>query len=388
MVGDDELVKIAVLENRVDVARLHPRAQVLHQLIGIEDVTSDLVAKANLVLGTAKLIQFGGALLELHLIQAAAQDLHCERLVLELAALVLAGNHRTRGNVRDPHGRVGGVDALAAVTRRVIDVDAKVLGVDVDLDVIRKDREHLDTGERRLTALLLVRWRDAHQAMHALLGTEHAVCVVTVHGEGCMVNADDLCLWGIVHVYGPPASVTVAQVHAEEHVAPVLRLKPALARRHRHDGVTVVEVVGKPAGELKLGKVMLEGGGDRGRLCEKVVVRGLLAKLERSASVVELGARSVYASNVGFCSGETRHGFARGVGVIPEARGGALLLELSNGSPQLVDMKVALNLVEPSGQGVERGAIDIRHGYLFLPWQFLNFLPLPQGQGSFLPTPT
>ena len=26
--------------------------------------------------------------------------------------------------------------------------------------------------------------------------------------------------------------------------------------------------------------------------------------------------------------------------------------------------------------------------YRFLPWQFLNFLPLPQGQGSVRPTPT
>ena len=26
--------------------------------------------------------------------------------------------------------------------------------------------------------------------------------------------------------------------------------------------------------------------------------------------------------------------------------------------------------------------------YLFLPWQFLNFLPLPHGQGSLRPTPT
>ena len=135
----------------------------------------------------------------------------------------------------------------------MIYVDAKVLGVNVDFNVIRQNRQHLDTREGRLPALLLVCGRDAHQAMYALLCAEHTVGVVSMHREGGMVDAYDLCLRGVIDINRPAAPVAVAQVHVKEHVAPVLGLEPALARRHRHDGVTVGEVVGEPAGKLKLG---------------------------------------------------------------------------------------------------------------------------------------
>ena len=56
-------------------------------------------------------------------------------------------------------------------------------------------------------------------------------------------------------------------------------------------------------------------------------------------------------------------------------------------------MQVALNLGQALLQGVEVGGRDVRdlvllsrRHYRFRPWQFLNFLPLPQGQGSLRPT--
>ena len=50
-------------------------------------------------------------------------------------------------------------------------------------------------------------------------------------------------------------------------------------------------------------------------------------------------------------------------------------------------MQVALDLVKARGQRGEVGLLASAI-YLFLPWQFLNFLPLPHGQGSLRPTPT
>ena len=159
----------------------------------------------------------------------------------------------------------------------VVDVDAQVLGVDIDLDVIGQNRKDLNAGERRLSALLLVCGRDAHKAMHALLGAKHAVGVVPMHREGGVINTNDLGLGRVVDVHRPTAPVAVAQVHAEKHAAPVLRFEATLAGGHRHDGVTVVKIIREPAGKLELRKVLLERAGDRGRLGEKVVIRRLLA---------------------------------------------------------------------------------------------------------------
>ena len=67
------------------------------------------------MLGSPQLVELGLALGKLELIEAAAQDVHGKRLVLELAALVLAGDDGVCGKVRDADGGVGGVDTLATV---------------------------------------------------------------------------------------------------------------------------------------------------------------------------------------------------------------------------------------------------------------------------------
>ena len=122
----------------------------------------------------------------------------------------------------------------------VEDVYAQVVRVNLDLDVVRQDGQDLHAGKRGLAALLGVRGRDAHQAVHALLGAKHAIGVLAAHREHGAVEANDLARLGVVDGDGPAAAVAVALVHAEEHLAPVLRLKASLARRHRYDGVAVV----------------------------------------------------------------------------------------------------------------------------------------------------
>jgi hypothetical protein len=53
-----------------------------------------------------------------------------------LAALVLAGDHDAGRQVGDAHRRLGLVDVLAAGAGGAVGVDAQVLVVDLDLDVV------------------------------------------------------------------------------------------------------------------------------------------------------------------------------------------------------------------------------------------------------------
>jgi hypothetical protein len=65
--------------------------------------------------------------------QTCAQHLHRFHAVLQLTALVLHGYHQTRGLVRDSHGRVGGVDALATRSAGSVHVNLEVALVDGDV---------------------------------------------------------------------------------------------------------------------------------------------------------------------------------------------------------------------------------------------------------------
>lgn len=136
VIANNKRIQIAIVKNGLDVAGLHARTQVLNHLVRVEHVAADLVAKTNRGLGSANLVQGLGTLLELNLVQASLEDLHARGLVLDLAALVLAGDHNAAGEMRHAHGGVGGVNALTARAARVVHVHADVIGTDFDVDII------------------------------------------------------------------------------------------------------------------------------------------------------------------------------------------------------------------------------------------------------------
>src|SRR6266566_986064 len=77
--------------------------------------------------------------------QPRAKDRHRLRLVLELAALVLAGDDLARRQMRDPHRRVRGVHTLTAVTAGAIEVDLQILLVDDEVGLLGFGQD----GDRR-----------------------------------------------------------------------------------------------------------------------------------------------------------------------------------------------------------------------------------------------
>ena len=128
------------VEHRVEVAVEHPV-----EVVGLvaDAVVGDPVLRV--VVGAHALGAVDGAYLAAAVgrrlgllglvgdrLQARAQHVHRARLVLQLRALVLAGHDHAGGQVGDPDGGVGGVDALPALARGPEDVDAQVLLVDLD----------------------------------------------------------------------------------------------------------------------------------------------------------------------------------------------------------------------------------------------------------------
>src|ERR1700730_11236383 len=109
-----ELVEVAV-EHGGHVPRLRTGALVLDELIGGEHVPPDEVARpADLPLGAGEGRHLRPPLLPLAFRPLRGQHTQGPRLVLDLAALVLAGDHDVGREMGEAHRRVGDVDVLAA----------------------------------------------------------------------------------------------------------------------------------------------------------------------------------------------------------------------------------------------------------------------------------
>ena len=172
--GPHEVVEVAV-EDRLGVAGLVVRPEVLDHLVGMEDVAPDLVAPAGLDVLALQLPDLGLLLLEGSLEETGLQDADRHLLVLGLAPLVLALGDDPGLEVGQPDGRVGLVDVLAAGALRSEGVDPDLVPVQLDLDVVVGLRQDLDEGEGRLAPLLGVERADPDEAVDAALGAQPAV---------------------------------------------------------------------------------------------------------------------------------------------------------------------------------------------------------------------
>src|SRR4029077_5007455 len=91
------------------------------------------------------------ARLPFHLIEARPQDLERPGLVLVLRLLVLLDHDEATRQMGNPHRTVGRVDRLTAGSACPEDVNAQILLVDADIDLLRL-RQHGNSGSRGVDA--------------------------------------------------------------------------------------------------------------------------------------------------------------------------------------------------------------------------------------------
>src|SRR5215210_7847287 len=168
-VGVDQVIQVAV-EDPVHVGGLRPGAVVLYHLVGVEDVGADLAPPLDVRPFAFQGGQLLLALLPLELEEARPQDPHRYLAVLVLAALVLALDDGTGGEVCDPDRRVGLVDVLSSGSRRPVRVYLEVLLVDLDLDRVAHDRGDRDRREASVSPSASVERADPDQPMYPPLG--------------------------------------------------------------------------------------------------------------------------------------------------------------------------------------------------------------------------
>ena len=109
---------------------------IVHHRIGLKDVRPDLAAKGDVPLLLVHFRLLRVALGDRALVEPRLEHLHRGRLVLPLAALLLAGHDDVRRQVSNPHCRRRLVDVLAALAGRAEHIDAQVIVLDFDFDLV------------------------------------------------------------------------------------------------------------------------------------------------------------------------------------------------------------------------------------------------------------
>ena len=107
------------------------------------------------------------------------------------------------------------------------------------------DRKHLHLGERGLAAALVIKRRDTHKPVRALLHRQLAVEVITVHNKGGGLNAGLLGVGDVVDVHLVASLFRPTYVHAHEHLRPVRRVYATGAGADVDHGLALVVFAGE-----------------------------------------------------------------------------------------------------------------------------------------------
>src|SRR5215218_9965140 len=261
----NEAVEVAV-EHALRVPDLETGAGVLHELVGVQGVGADrFAAEAGVGSAAAFLRQQRLAFLLGPLHEPCLQNAQRRLLVRRLRALVLALDDDARREVREPHGRVGLVDVLAACSLRAVRVDLEVALVDLDRRVVGEKWSDDHRREGGMPAVGRVERALAHEAVLPALGPEDPVRVLALDGEGRALQTR-LLAWARLQQLDAEAAVrSPTLVHPQHHLGPVLCVGAAGAGLQRDDGVARVVLAVEERGFLQaveLAPERLDGGGD------------------------------------------------------------------------------------------------------------------------------
>src|SRR6266567_1040191 len=216
----DEIIEVAV-EHRLRAPHLVVRAQVLDPRL-VEHVRADLVPPADVGFRIFELLLLGLALADLELVELGLEHGHRFGAIAVLRAIVLALHDDVGRQMGDAHRGIGLVDVLAAGARRAEGVDAKFRRIDLDVDGLVDFGIDKDAGKGSVPARVGIERALAHQAMHAGLGAQIAIRVISVDLDARALDPGDFTRGFLENFRLIALALAVAEIHPQQHRGPVL----------------------------------------------------------------------------------------------------------------------------------------------------------------------
>ena len=125
--------------------------------------------------------------------------------------------------------------------------------------------------------MIAVEGRQAHQPMNSFFGLEVAIGRLAINLQRGALYARFFALREVKHLSMIAVSLGPAQVHSQQHLAPVLGVNASSARLYRKDGWAVVI----RAGEGKLDLFVLQHPEEALRLLAELFLQGGILLAER-----------------------------------------------------------------------------------------------------------
>ena len=174
--------------------------------------------------------------------QAGAQHGQSLRLVLQLGAFIRTAHGQAGGNVLDLHGGVGGVHALAALTRGAADADFQVVRINLHVHFLGF-RQYGHGGGAGVDAALRLGGGHALDAMDAALVFQAFIHIGTRHEKYYFPETAQVGGIGIHGLHLPALRFGIAAVHAVEVGGKQGGFAATRAGADFHDGVAGIHGV-------------------------------------------------------------------------------------------------------------------------------------------------
>src|SRR5918996_3687415 len=100
--------------------------------------------------------------------------------------------------------------------------------------------------------LICIKWRDAHQPMHAALGLQMSVAVLARYEQSHRFDSDFFALLNVHCLRFETAALDPALVHPKQHVSPIAGFGPACAGMNRDKRVRAIVFAGQELAQLEL----------------------------------------------------------------------------------------------------------------------------------------
>src|SRR5271165_4510212 len=322
-VGADEGLQIAV-NHAIDVADLGLGAVILDHAVRLQDVGANLRAEFNIEFRVLNFLGGGALFLHFKFIELRAQHAHGAFFILVLRALILAIGYESGREVSDANRGIRGVHMLSALAAGAISIDADIFRLDDNFNAFVNFRRHVDAGKGSMAPLGLIEGRNADEAVHADLALQKSEGVLAVHGKRRGLQPSLFTGLVVVEYSLEALPLSPAQIHAQEHVGPILRLGAAGSGMDGDDGVAGVVL----AGEQCLGFETVEQLAQRADFALQVGVDALafFGEIEVGGNVFAAARQVGVVGEHVFQALLLAHHLLRALRIRPQIRVGRLLL--------------------------------------------------------------
>ena len=237
----------------------------------------------------------------------------------------------------------GGVflDVLAARTARPKNIDLHVVWADLDFASRIHFGEHLDLCETGLPRAGGVERRLPHEAVDAAFALQVAESIRPVDFDGGAFDPGLFALSDIEHVCRKTAALGPAQVHAKEHLRPVLRVCATGAGVDGEDRVAAVVRAGKLKLKLQVAKRLFDGGQVFVRARADAVVAFAHRHRKQFGNVTHLVFEATPGLDPRSQCGEFLHNRPRAFAIVPEGGFSGELFEFGYARFVVREVKVA-----------------------------------------------